>query len=79
MLHLILNWIKESSGSYLGFLTVILLISTSLVLFRARISNIFNIRNMPFRRPGRLFLIPILVVPFYQAQKVFLMTVEKGF
>jgi len=47
MLHSISSWIKESFGSYLGFLIVLLLLVIPFVLFfSARIADIFNIGNM---------------------------------
>ena len=48
MLHPISIWIKESFGSYLGFLIVLLLFICS--FFCARIAYIFNIGNMRSRR-----------------------------
>ena len=51
MLHPISIWIKESFGSYLGFLIVLLLIDNPICsFFCARIAYIFNIGNMRSRR-----------------------------
>ena len=51
MLHSISSWIKESFGSYLGFLIVLLLLIIPFALFfSARIAYIFNIGNMRSRK-----------------------------
>ena len=51
MLHSISSWIKDSFGSYLGFLIVVLLLIIPFALFfSARIAYIFNIGNMRSRK-----------------------------
>ena len=51
MLHSISSWIKDSFGSYLGFLIVVLLLIIRFALFfSARIAYIFNIGNMRSRK-----------------------------
>ncbi len=50
-LHSISSWIKDSFGSYLGFLIVVLLLIIPFALFfSARIAYIFNIGNMRSRK-----------------------------